>query len=222
MNMVPIDLTTRDSDGTTIIDNLEALRCYAINLTRSKSWADDLVQITFEKAVGFLPRFRPGTRYKAWMVQVLRNEYFDQIRRENIRRNRGEAFYELHGPRDELAATIAHRDLMARLRIGISILMELPPHQRHPYVLMYYGGYSQQETAEILGLKLGTLKSRLCRAQDFLKTRSSPTRTIEKSDAELGAWLNAEATTAADTPPLLVAYRRLKAALTVCEPPHQC
>ncbi len=58
---------------------LPNLRAFAISLIRSRDRADDLVQDTIMKAWAKQESFQPGTNMRAWLVTILRNEFYSQI-----------------------------------------------------------------------------------------------------------------------------------------------
>ena len=60
---------------------LPNLRAFAISLIRSRDRADDLVQDTIMKAWAKQDSYQPGTNMRAWLVTILRNEFYSQIRK---------------------------------------------------------------------------------------------------------------------------------------------
>ena len=60
---------------------LPKLRGFALMLTRDRTLADDLVQETIMRALTHAHQFEPGTNFKAWITTILRNSYFNEIRR---------------------------------------------------------------------------------------------------------------------------------------------
>ena len=70
---------------TALIAALPKLRRYALSLCRRGDVADDLVQITVERAVTAKSRFDPETSLEAWLFRILRNAWIDQTRRTATR-----------------------------------------------------------------------------------------------------------------------------------------
>ena len=60
---------------------LPDLRAFARFLVRGRAEADDLVQDTLVRALGALGQFQPGTNLKAWLFTILRNAFYEQLRR---------------------------------------------------------------------------------------------------------------------------------------------
>jgi RNA polymerase sigma-70 factor (ECF subfamily) len=109
-------------------------------------------------AARFDPR-RGGVR--GWLIGIARHQAIDR-RRAEARRARAEtaaqAVAALEPPDDPVSRAGAGRAEAARVR---RVLGDLPPEQREVLLLVHYGGLSQREIAEVTGLPLGTVKSRL-------------------------------------------------------------
>ncbi len=65
-----------------LLSLLGNLRRYAISLCRSADIADELVQITCEKAIANRQSFDPATRLDAWLFRILKNSWIDMIRKK--------------------------------------------------------------------------------------------------------------------------------------------
>ncbi|NJR13332.1 MAG: sigma-70 family RNA polymerase sigma factor [Phyllobacteriaceae bacterium] len=76
-----------DDFGQRLVGLLPNLRRFALSLTRSADAADDLVQVTCERAIAGRSGFEPGTRLDAWLFRIMRNSWIDVARR---RKTRGE------------------------------------------------------------------------------------------------------------------------------------
>ena len=57
------------------------LRAFAISLCRSPERADDLVQETLLRACANVAEFEPGTKIEAWLITILRNQYYSDWRK---------------------------------------------------------------------------------------------------------------------------------------------
>lgn len=140
------------------------LRAFALSLASHADHADDLVQETLMKAWNHQHSFQQGTNIKAWLFTILRNEYFSQLRK---RRREVE---DADGDYAESVTTPGGQESqldMADLRIA---LQQLPHDQREAVVLVGASGFSYQEVAEICGVPVGTVKSRVNRARNKLAT----------------------------------------------------
>jgi RNA polymerase sigma-70 factor (ECF subfamily) len=75
-----------DHDGekranSTGIEYLDGLYSYALILTRNHAEAEDLVQETYVRALQAMGRLRPGSNMKGWLFTILRNIWFNQLRK---------------------------------------------------------------------------------------------------------------------------------------------
>jgi RNA polymerase sigma factor (sigma-70 family) len=139
-------------------------------ITGSAADAEDAAQDGFVKAYYALGRFRRGAPLRPWLLQIVANEA--RNRRRSIGRREGLALRvateEPSGgaaPSPEAALLDAEqRDaLLARVN-------ELPDDQRLCIALRYFLDLSEDETATVLGIPEGTVKSRTSRALDRLRT----------------------------------------------------
>jgi RNA polymerase sigma-70 factor, ECF subfamily len=148
--------------GRQLIAFLPRLRRFAISLTRSPDRADDLVQSACERALANRARFEPGTRFDAWMFRIARNLWIDRVRRERTA-----------GPmddieeRDDIADATGEHVAQTRmeLRSVSEAIDELPEEQRQVLILTCVEDLPYREAAEILGIPIGTVMSRLARAR---------------------------------------------------------
>jgi RNA polymerase sigma-70 factor (ECF subfamily) len=138
------------------------LRAFALSLAAHADHADDLVQETLMKAWNHQDSFQPGTNIKAWLFTILRNQYFSQLRKR--RREVEDAGGEYAGSVTTPGSQESQLD-MADLRIA---LQQLPHDQREAVVLVGASGLSYQEVAEISGVPVGTVKSRVNRGRNKL------------------------------------------------------
>lgn len=152
----------RDDFRQQLISAIPKLRAFALSLAAHADHADDLVQETLMKAWHHQASFQQGTNIKAWLFTILRNEYFSQLRKRKR---------EVEDADGNYAAGVmtpggqeAQLD-MAELRIA---LQQLPDDQREAVVLVGASGFSYQEVAEICGVPVGTIKSRVNRARGKL------------------------------------------------------
>jgi RNA polymerase sigma-70 factor (ECF subfamily) len=124
---------------------------------------EDLVQETFLRAYDRLDTFNPEYRFKTWLLAIANNLGIDTLRR---RRDVVEFNPELHAPLTrgpEAAAVEADR-----ARSVQDAVMTLPETYSVPLVLRYAEGLTYAEIAEVLGITIPALKSRLFRARNML------------------------------------------------------
>jgi len=141
---------------------LPRLRRFAHGLSRSTSDADDLTQMTIERALRAKAQWQPGTRLDSWLYKIMRNLWIDTVRSRN-RRDRVEAPAEDaadlgHDPSDGIEAGIDLARVMAAMD-------RLPDEQREVLALILIEGFGYREAAELLGLPIGTVSSRLVRGR---------------------------------------------------------
>lgn len=135
---------------------IPALRRYSRGLERDPAAADDLVQDCLALALDRERQFR-GDRLKPWVFAILTN-----LGRSRYRARRRAPALE---PLDEVAD--AGSDPAMRIAI-LSALETLPDEQRRPLLLTAVEGFSYQEVAEMLGVPVGTVMSRIWRARTAL------------------------------------------------------
>jgi len=154
--------------------HLDAAYNLARWLTRNDYQAEDLVQNAFLRAFRFFDGFR-GDDARAWLLTIVRNTYFSSLREE--RHDHVQFDEELLGAEEgeEGALSVAggmnpEEAMMARdtQREVHQALEKLPPAFREVIVLKEMNDLSYKEIAEITGVPLGTVMSRLARARKQL------------------------------------------------------
>jgi RNA polymerase sigma-70 factor (ECF subfamily) len=152
----------------------EHLYRIAIRLTGSPPAAEDLVQETYLRAFRAWRSFTPGTNLAAWLATIMRNANMDELRRQS-RRPQSEPLdeqgdYFLY---NRLAETTREpqEQVLARMSGGgvVAALGQVPANFREVVVLVDVGEFSYAEAAEILGIPIGTVMSRLYRGRRLLK-----------------------------------------------------
>ena len=130
----------------------------AYRILRDQALAQDAVQDAFLSVWRTAASFDP-LRGKAstWLLTLVHRRAVDAVRREDRRRAQ---------PLDDAPiasgdATDETAELREQRRAVQAALAQLPPEQREALELAYYGGLSQSELAERLGVPLGTVKSRM-------------------------------------------------------------
>lgn len=142
--------------------------------------ATDATQEAFIAAYRALGSYRGGS-FRAWLMRIVTNACYDELRRRKRRPASSlEALYVTDTAPGEVLvngvegpeAYAQRQELSRALHTGLQTLV---PEQRVVLVLSDVQGYNYQEIAEIIGVSLGTVKSRLSRARakmrDFLLTQ---------------------------------------------------
>jgi RNA polymerase sigma-70 factor (sigma-E family) len=143
---------------------METMRRTAYLLCRDWHTADDLVSITIGKLYRHWPRVAAMPGLDAYVRKALLRTWLDEKRRPWRREQPAEELPELPGEQ-ELA--VVHRSELLDLLDG------LPPKRRAAVVLRLYCDLSVEETAEILGCSVGTVKSQTARGLDTLRTKAA-------------------------------------------------
>ena len=139
------------------------LRAFARTLCGDATAADDLAQDAMMKAWDARASFQMGTNMKAWTFMILRNQFYSEKRRS--------------WRQSQLDQAAAERTLVAvddpeapvaldELRLSLTML---PPEQREALILVGAGGFAYEEAADICGVAVGTVKSRVSRARRALQ-----------------------------------------------------
>jgi RNA polymerase sigma-70 factor (ECF subfamily) len=145
-----------------LIREIPNLRAFAASLSGSMQLADDLVQDTLLKAWGNSEKFEPGTSLRAWLFTILRNTYY------SLYRKRGREVQDSEGTYAERMATHGNQESHLDLADFRKALAKLPEEQREVLIMVGATGLSYEEAAEICGVAIGTIKSRVNRARTKL------------------------------------------------------
>lgn len=150
-----------------IIAQIEAeiprLRRFARAMVRDATLADDLVQECLERSLSRLHLWKPGTNLRAWLFTILRNLHINAIRRRHVVVDiDGEAQASIGAIPGSQFVRLELRDL--RRALGM-----LAPEQKEVVLLVGLEGISYGEAADILGISIGTVKSRLSRGRRALR-----------------------------------------------------
>ena len=152
-----------------IEQQIPRLRRYARALTRNRDRADDLVQDTLARALVKEDFWQPGTNLGAWLFTIMHNQHVNIVRRHT----RESAGIDIEHVSATLSATTdpsASRQMLELERA----LARLPLEQRQVILLVGLEGMSYEESAGILGVPIGTVRSRLSRARAQLAETLAP------------------------------------------------
>jgi RNA polymerase sigma-70 factor (ECF subfamily) len=142
-----------------LVDNMKVLRAFAISLTRNGSRADDLVQDTVTKAWANIHSFQPGTNMRAWLFTILRNTFYSD--RRKARREVADE----EGQMSEQIARKPDHDGRLHMHDFRQAFQQLPDEQREVLILVGALQHSYEDAAEMCGVRVGTIKSRLNRGR---------------------------------------------------------
>ena len=158
---------------------------FALQLTGRPDAAHDIAQESLLRFFEHLDRFDPGRPVEPWLFGIVRNRVRDAARREKLRRHESlDAWLEQGGagtedPSADPAVIAERHELRRQVWRAISDLGEA---HRETLVLRDYHGLAYREIAEVLGIPMGTVMSRLHAARRQLRVIF-----IARRDAHLGA-----------------------------------
>lgn len=149
--------------GRLIEQEIPRLRRYARALTRDIGQADDLVQSCLVRALAKERLWQPGTNLRAWLFTVLHNVHITGARR--LTREQGS------GIAASASLALAQSEPSARLDLldVERAIGKLPEPERRVILLIGLEGMRYDKAAEILGVPIGTVRSRLARARSKLR-----------------------------------------------------
>lgn len=147
-----------------IAAELPRLRRFARVLMRPAEAADDLVQETLLRAIAARRQFASGSNLRAWLFVICRNARNAELRRLRNQPTMAEEAGHLH------PGVSGGQEERQRMRDLAYAFNRLPPQQREALWLVVVEGVDYGQAARVLGIPIGTVRSRLSRARDALRT----------------------------------------------------
>lgn len=144
---------------------------YALSLCHHTEDAFDISQDSFLKLWRSLPKYRGRCSPKTWILGIVRNTAIDYFRAKKHRHvaplyhEDGQAL-EIPDPEADPALAYEKKDRALQIRAA---LRSLPKELAETLYLREFEGFSYEEIAKILGVRVGTVKSRISRARDGVK-----------------------------------------------------
>jgi RNA polymerase sigma factor (sigma-70 family) len=164
-----------NQDALALLYERHGAVCYRLarHVTASGTLAEDAVQEAFVGLWRSPGSFQVGRgTVRNWLLALTHHKAVDLVRRETAERRRltaQAAQQAADPPRSEDPAAAAWAGLQAvEVRAA---LLELPEAQRQAQTLAYFGGYTQSQIAELTGVPLGTVKTRMVTAMRRLRLR---------------------------------------------------
>jgi RNA polymerase sigma-70 factor (ECF subfamily) len=164
-----------DTLGSEYIDGLYS---YALVLTHNHAEAEDLVQETYVRAIPAVGRLKPESNIKAWLFKILRNVWFNQLRKRRSDPQmvqtdmEGGSVENLVNPGKDSYEIYLGEVEVQRVRAAIE---QLSLEFREVILLREFEELSYQEIASLLDCPPGTVMSRLARARSKLRVLLSST-----------------------------------------------
>ncbi len=155
-------LSDRKAFEASLISILPRLRRFAIGLSGSVDEGHDLVQAACLKALEKRHQWQPDTRLDSWVYRIVLTQWLDRRKSAANRLNvhDDEQWKSLAGP-----SMLAEVEARQELRKTWAAIGKLPEEQRQVLLLVTIEGLSYQETADMIGIPIGTVMSRLARAR---------------------------------------------------------
>jgi RNA polymerase sigma factor (sigma-70 family) len=173
--LTPESVRERDREfATATLPLMPNVKRYALALTRNESDADDIVQETYLRAKRYWRSFDSANDCRRWLLTICRNA-FNTIHQREARSVAvdDDELESLAAARVHNAARVAGvDDMYSRLDLAPAIqaaIEQLDTNFRDVVVLGDVEGFSYEEIAEMLGIPLGTVRSRLFRARGHLQ-----------------------------------------------------
>lgn len=155
---------------------LEGMYGSALRLTRNAQDAEDLLQETALKAFQGFGGFEPGTNLKAWIYRIMTNAYISRYRKarrepQTLSADRSDDFSLFDQLVAEGADASPEEAFLSRIpdHEVAAALEDLPDQFRIAVLLADVEGFSYKEIAEITGVAIGTVMSRLFRGRRALQ-----------------------------------------------------
>ena len=140
------------------------LRRYARALTHATDRADDLVQDTLVRALSKLHLWQPGTDLRAWLFTIMHHQFVNSVRREARERTT----VDIDHVSSTLTATTDPTGRRQLIELDRALAL-LPNEQREVVLLVGLEGMPYESVAQVLGVPIGTVRSRLSRGRENLR-----------------------------------------------------
>ena len=153
----------------------------ARGLTRSNADADDLVQMTCERALTRIGQWQPGTRLDSWACQIMRTVWLNEIRA----RHTSVRHLSAYGAERQDQQHDGEREAEAKLdlRQAARELGNMSASDKQLMVLVCFEGCTYREAAQRMEIPIGTVMSRLSRIRGKLTAGQTAQRRAENTMA---------------------------------------
>jgi RNA polymerase sigma-70 factor (ECF subfamily) len=159
-----------------LLPHARALARFAQKLCGDRDLANDLVQETYYKACRYIGHFQVGSNAKAWLFRILKNAFINDYRR----RQRQPQQVSLQDASPAARGQVAHLSSSRRTEgftqslvsdEVLAAIRAMPADYRLVVLLCDVEEFSYDEIAQIVGIPVGTVRSRLHRGRNILRTR---------------------------------------------------
>ena len=177
-----------DAFAQAALSHIDSLYGTALRLTRRAADADDLVQDTYLKAFRAAHQFEPGTNLKAWLFTILHNTF------RNARRHDGRNPVDIDSEAVERAvgdgaSEQSPEQILTRATLDVDLqaaLDALAPAFRQAVWLRDVEELTYAEMAQVLGVPIGTVMSRISRGRRALYRELQARRTASEEQQKMG------------------------------------
>lgn len=141
-------------------EHYEFLFKYTVQLTGNKEMAKDITQETMVKIIRSIHKYEMRAKFSTWMIQIATNIFLDMKRKEKRKKQ-------------YLKENEESIDYMSNMGTGwsetLEVLASLEDAYRIPILLKHLYGYEYKEIGQMIGLKVGTVKSRVHYGLELLR-----------------------------------------------------
>ncbi len=159
----------REAFAMLVHRHIDPLYSYALRLCRVPSMAEDLVQEAWLAAWQNAASYKPGkARLSTWLHRILHNKFIDDVRKDRMDTNP-------QAIATALDATDIEADAVARQHAELldGLIDGLPQNQKSAIVLAHIQGFSNAETADIMGTSVRAVESLLARGRRALRQHAA-------------------------------------------------
>lgn len=168
-----------------VLPHLAAAYNLARWLTRNHHDAEDLVQEAYLRALRAFEGFRGGSDGRAWLLTIVRNTCYTRLKQDRREELTDVFDEEIHSVQDDSGSPETLLLERADVQLLSRALEELPEEFREAIVLRELEGMSYKEIADVAGVPVGTVMSRLARGRERLQRRLADSRRKEEARGEL-------------------------------------
>jgi RNA polymerase sigma-70 factor, ECF subfamily len=156
---------------------------FALRLTRHAADAEDLLQRSCLRALERRAQWQPGSALLSWVFAIMHSIWLNELRSAQRRRESaldwGDEFAETAAP-----LSLADPEHAMMCRQVVAAVQALPEAQRLVMLLVAVEGLSYREAADVLGVPIGTVMSRLARARVAVGQRFMPDAVVPLAGRE--------------------------------------
>lgn len=145
-------------------EHLGAVSAYARSATSRRHLAEEAVQETFIRAWRYWPTFRQESSVLSWLITICRRVIIDLVQKDT--------------DTDQLPMDVVDRNDDFETTALHELVSHLPLPQREVVVLCAFLGFDYESAASTLNIPIGTVRSRLARAREFLGTELNNARAV--------------------------------------------